>query len=441
MNLTKGEIDATQIIVTTPEKWDIITRKSGERTYTQLVRLLIIDEIHLLHDGRGPVLESLVARTVRQIEARAPGRRRGGRCPPARLLALLTAMRHLRNTNERALVARLLARVRRKSARVSRLSSQALRQRPRQTRGRAHPRRDLPPPAAARVWIEARERCSSLRVLIRKRPAPIVFRCGARAGDAGDDAPGRPQRDAAQLRGRGLLPARQARQGPVPLRQQLPAVPASAAVRGHHRAQAAAALPAHERDLLQQGAPARARAAFAFFRTAVQPSSQCLFGGALRGQAFCYSCSPAPRVQVLALCGSDTHFAAAPCLELYQHVMSELAVRLRAALAVQRTPTCMRRLGSGLGVRARPHAPLLNAPPMVARARAQVLESAGKHQVLIFVHSRKETAKTARFLKEEALREDKLSLFMKARAGPPALASSPRMTSAAGWRGLSVQRT
>ncbi len=70
MNLTKGEIDATQIIVTTPEKWDIITRKSGERTYTQLVRLLIIDEIHLLHDGRGPVLESIVARTVRQIEVR-----------------------------------------------------------------------------------------------------------------------------------------------------------------------------------------------------------------------------------------------------------------------------------------------------------------------------------------------------------------------------------
>ena len=74
INLTKGEIDATQIIVTTPEKWDIITRKSGERTYTQLVRLLIIDEIHLLHDGRGPVLESLVARTVRQVEVRAPSR-------------------------------------------------------------------------------------------------------------------------------------------------------------------------------------------------------------------------------------------------------------------------------------------------------------------------------------------------------------------------------
>ena len=72
MNMTKSEIDATQIIVTTPEKWDIITRKSGDRTYTQLVRLLIIDEIHLLHDSRGPVLESIVARTVRQIEVRLP---------------------------------------------------------------------------------------------------------------------------------------------------------------------------------------------------------------------------------------------------------------------------------------------------------------------------------------------------------------------------------
>jgi hypothetical protein len=38
INLTKAEIEATQIIVTTPEKWDIITRKSDDRTYTNLVR-------------------------------------------------------------------------------------------------------------------------------------------------------------------------------------------------------------------------------------------------------------------------------------------------------------------------------------------------------------------------------------------------------------------
>lgn len=70
VNLTKKQISETQLLVTTPEKWDIITRKSGDaRSYTQLVKLVCIDEIHLLHDDRGPVLENLVARTIRQIES------------------------------------------------------------------------------------------------------------------------------------------------------------------------------------------------------------------------------------------------------------------------------------------------------------------------------------------------------------------------------------
>merc|ERR1712000_277251 len=69
INLTKKEISETQIIFTTPEKWDIVTRKSGDsRSFTNLVRLMIIDEIHLLHDERGSVLESIIARTIRQIE-------------------------------------------------------------------------------------------------------------------------------------------------------------------------------------------------------------------------------------------------------------------------------------------------------------------------------------------------------------------------------------
>ncbi|GLV40316.1 Brr2 U5 snRNP complex subunit [Carabus blaptoides fortunei] len=67
--LTREQIAATQVIVCTPEKWDIITRKGGEKTFTSLVRLIIIDEIHLLHDERGPVLEALVARTLRNIES------------------------------------------------------------------------------------------------------------------------------------------------------------------------------------------------------------------------------------------------------------------------------------------------------------------------------------------------------------------------------------
>lgn len=66
--LTKQQISETQIIVTTPEKWDVITRKATDLSYTNLVRLIIIDEIHLLHDDRGPVLESIVARTIRKTE-------------------------------------------------------------------------------------------------------------------------------------------------------------------------------------------------------------------------------------------------------------------------------------------------------------------------------------------------------------------------------------
>ena len=57
-----------QMIVTTPEKWDVVTRKAtGDVQLAQIVRLLIIDEIHLLHEDRGAVIESLVARTLRQV--------------------------------------------------------------------------------------------------------------------------------------------------------------------------------------------------------------------------------------------------------------------------------------------------------------------------------------------------------------------------------------
>ena len=56
------------MLVTTPEKWDVVTRKStGDVALAQLVKLLIIDEVHLLHEDRGAVIESLVARTLRQV--------------------------------------------------------------------------------------------------------------------------------------------------------------------------------------------------------------------------------------------------------------------------------------------------------------------------------------------------------------------------------------
>ncbi|PON68968.1 Activating signal cointegrator 1 complex subunit [Parasponia andersonii] len=69
MQLSRNELEETQMIVTTPEKWDVITRKSSDMSLSMLVKLLIIDEVHLLNDDRGPVIEALVARTLRQVES------------------------------------------------------------------------------------------------------------------------------------------------------------------------------------------------------------------------------------------------------------------------------------------------------------------------------------------------------------------------------------
>lgn len=70
MQLSRLEIMTTQVIVTTPEKWDVVTRKlNGDNELVAKVKLLIIDEVHLLHEDRGSVIETLVARTLRQVES------------------------------------------------------------------------------------------------------------------------------------------------------------------------------------------------------------------------------------------------------------------------------------------------------------------------------------------------------------------------------------
>ena len=52
--------------MTTPEKWDVTTRKSTSILDT--VNLIILDEVHLLNDERGWVIESIVARMFRTTE-------------------------------------------------------------------------------------------------------------------------------------------------------------------------------------------------------------------------------------------------------------------------------------------------------------------------------------------------------------------------------------
>ena len=55
-------ITTSDIIITTPEKWDGISRSWQSREYVQTVSLVIIDEIHLLGQDRGPTLEVIVSR-------------------------------------------------------------------------------------------------------------------------------------------------------------------------------------------------------------------------------------------------------------------------------------------------------------------------------------------------------------------------------------------
>ena len=52
----------SDILITTPEKWDGISRNWLHRTYVKKVNLIIIDEIHLLGLERGPIIEVIVSR-------------------------------------------------------------------------------------------------------------------------------------------------------------------------------------------------------------------------------------------------------------------------------------------------------------------------------------------------------------------------------------------
>jgi ATP-dependent DNA helicase HFM1/MER3 len=54
---------SASIIVTTPEKWDSITRKwTDHHKLVQMVKLFLIDEVHILKDARGATLEAVVSR-------------------------------------------------------------------------------------------------------------------------------------------------------------------------------------------------------------------------------------------------------------------------------------------------------------------------------------------------------------------------------------------
>ncbi|KAI8329335.1 Sec63 Brl domain-containing protein [Chlamydoabsidia padenii] len=60
---TINAIKNSDIIVTTPEKWDAMTRRwNNHKTLISMVKLIMIDEIHILKENRGAILEVCVSR-------------------------------------------------------------------------------------------------------------------------------------------------------------------------------------------------------------------------------------------------------------------------------------------------------------------------------------------------------------------------------------------
>lgn len=55
-------LEKSQIIISTPDKWDALSRRWRRMKYVQQVSLFIVDELHLLGGQGGPVLEIVISR-------------------------------------------------------------------------------------------------------------------------------------------------------------------------------------------------------------------------------------------------------------------------------------------------------------------------------------------------------------------------------------------
>ncbi|XP_034509768.1 probable ATP-dependent DNA helicase HFM1 isoform X7 [Ailuropoda melanoleuca] len=82
------EIQHAHIIMTTPEKWDSMTRKWRDNSLVQLVRLFLIDEVHVVKDeNRGPTLEVVVSR-MKTVQSLSPTSENSSTIIPMRFVAV-----------------------------------------------------------------------------------------------------------------------------------------------------------------------------------------------------------------------------------------------------------------------------------------------------------------------------------------------------------------
>ena len=53
-------LERSDLIITTPERWDLMSRRWMQKKSVQEVKLVIVDEMHLLDGEHGPTLEAVV---------------------------------------------------------------------------------------------------------------------------------------------------------------------------------------------------------------------------------------------------------------------------------------------------------------------------------------------------------------------------------------------
>ena len=84
--LAKGNI-----IISSPEKWDVLSRRWKQRRNVQNVQLFIVDELQLLGGENGPVLE-IVCSGMRYISSQLDS--------PVRVVALASSLANCRDVSQ-----------------------------------------------------------------------------------------------------------------------------------------------------------------------------------------------------------------------------------------------------------------------------------------------------------------------------------------------------
>ncbi|QLQ80022.1 hypothetical protein HG537_0D00220 [Torulaspora globosa] len=61
-SLETEKVKKCNIIITTPEKWDLLTRRWEYSRFFEIVKLILVDEVHILRERRGATLEVVLTR-------------------------------------------------------------------------------------------------------------------------------------------------------------------------------------------------------------------------------------------------------------------------------------------------------------------------------------------------------------------------------------------